>query len=48
MHGVVSIHKSAVRNEPDSTVSVGDKGDRFLFPEKDRAMLKGSVKYVEI
>lgn len=46
MHGVVSIHKSAIRNEPDNALPVGDKEGRFVFPDKERPTptLKGGVK----
>ncbi|KAH7442035.1 hypothetical protein KP509_03G067900 [Ceratopteris richardii] len=46
VHGVVSIHKSAIRNESDNTVPSGEKDSRFVVPDKERSTstLKNGVK----
>lgn len=56
VHGVVSLQKvensqqngTAVRSvnksETDALLSVGEKGDRFVFPEKERLVSKNGVK----
>lgn len=46
VHGVVSIHKSAIRNEPDNVAPSGEKEGRFIFTDKERPTptLKSGVK----
>ncbi|MCO5572726.1 hypothetical protein L7F22_026485 [Adiantum nelumboides] len=46
VHGVMSIHKSAIRNEPDNAVFSGEKESRFIVTDKERptSTLKSGVK----
>ncbi|KAI5076464.1 hypothetical protein GOP47_0008529 [Adiantum capillus-veneris] len=46
VHGVMSIHKSAIRNEPDNAGPSGDKESRFIITDKDQPTptIKSGVK----
>eukprot|EP00250_Pteridium_aquilinum_P001186 c11393_g1_i1 orf=342-4457(-) len=47
VHGVVSVQKSTIRNEPDNSIPAGEKEGRFGFPDKERptpTLKGGSVK----
>lgn len=46
VHGIVSINKSTIRNEPDNAIPGGEKEGRFVYPDKERPTptLKSGVK----